>query len=126
DDAEAAEATTNLQGLSLLYVGGRTGQIARLRRQAQRCTATLLHHDGGIEASSTLLSGLVSRADAVLFPVDCVSHAAVGIIKTLCRQTGNPSLPLRSAGLAPFLAALRNPTVIALAQASPHLQSIEQ
>jgi len=126
DDAEAAEAATNLRGLSLLYVGGRAGQIARLRRQAERRAATLLHHDGGIEASSGLLSGLVSRADAVLFPVDCVSHAAVGIIKSLCRQTGKPYLPLRSAGLAPFLAALRNPTIIALAQASPHLQSIEQ
>src|SRR5262249_17220129 len=110
---------------SLLYVGGRAGQIARLRRHAERCAATLLHHDGGIEASSTLLSGLVARADAVLFPVDCVSHAAVGIVKALCRQAGKPYLPLRSAGIVPFLAALRNPAVIALAASSPHLQYIE-
>src|SRR5262249_6106191 len=56
DDAEHVEAAANLRGLSLLYVGGRAGQIARLRKQAERCAATLLPHDGGIEASSALLS----------------------------------------------------------------------
>ena len=121
-DDDEIEQPTQLPGLSLLYVGGRNGQIARLRTLTERCAATLLHHDGGVEASSGLLSGLISRADAVLFPVDCVSHSAVGIVKTLCRQAGKPYLPLRSAGIAPFLAALRHPTVIALTQTTPTLE----
>jgi hypothetical protein len=80
---------------------------------AERAGAILLHHDGGIEERGGLLPGLVSRADAVLFPVDCVSHSAMMLVKRLCRQSGKPLLPLRSAGLAPFCAALKNPTFCA-------------
>jgi len=56
------------------------------------------------------LQGLISRADAVLFPVDCISHAAMSLIKRTCRQSDKPVLPLRGAGLAPFCAALNKPT----------------
>jgi hypothetical protein len=80
-----------------------------LRALAECCGAIFLHHDGGIEERSGLLPGLVSRADVVLFPVDCVSHAAMSLVKRLCQQAGKPFMPLRSAGLAPFCAALRNP-----------------
>jgi hypothetical protein len=41
-----------------------------------------------------------------LFPVDCVSHAAVGMIKRICRNGGKRYLPLRSSGLSSFVAAL--------------------
>jgi hypothetical protein len=95
-------------GLTLLYVGGRPGQVAYIRAAAERLGAALIHHDGGIEERGGLLPGLVSRADAVLFPVDCISHAAMQLIKRLCRQADKPFLPLRSGGLAPFCAALRS------------------
>lgn len=96
---------------TLLYVGGRPAGIGRLRRTAERCGAVFLHHDGGVEEREGLLPGLVSRADAVLFPTDCVSHAAISLVKRLCRQAGKPLLPLRSAGLAPFCAALSHPAL---------------
>jgi hypothetical protein len=48
----------------------------------------------------------VQQADVVLFPVDHVSHTATGIIKRLCKDSGKIYVPLRSAGLASFLAAL--------------------
>src|SRR5271156_2535893 len=66
------EATHGV-GLTLLYVGGRQAQIGHLRAHAERSGAVFLHHDGGVEERGGLLPGLVSRADAVLFPVDCVS-----------------------------------------------------
>jgi hypothetical protein len=97
--------------LTLLYVGGRPAQIGNLRALAERAGATFLHHDGGVEERGGLLPGLVSRADAVLFPVDCVSHAAMSLVRRLCRQAGKPFVPLRSAGLAPFCAALNNPAL---------------
>ena len=75
---------------------------------AERSGAIFLHHDGGIEERSGLLQGLISRANAVLFPVDCISHAAMSLVKRTCRQSGKPFLPLRGAGLAPFCAALNN------------------
>jgi hypothetical protein len=99
-----------LSNLTLLYVGGRRAQIGHLRAVAERSGAIFLHHDGGIEERSGLLQGLISRADAVLFPVDCISHAAMSLIKRTCRQSDKPFLPLRGAGLAPFCAALNKPT----------------
>jgi Uncharacterized protein conserved in bacteria (DUF2325) len=98
--------------LTLLYVGGRQAQIGHLRAVAERSGAIFLHHDGGIEERSGLLQGLISRADAVLFPVDCISHTAMSLIKRTCRQSDKPFLPLRGAGLAPFCAALSKPTAL--------------
>jgi hypothetical protein len=110
---DTSEPPQRLPNLTLLYVGGRQAQIAHLRMLAERAGATLLHHDGGIEERNGLLQGHISRADAVLFPVDCISHAAMSLIKRLCRQSGKPFLPLRSAGLAPFCAALNTGSVLA-------------
>src|SRR5271169_6792223 len=81
------------------------------RASARLCGAfrcVFLHHDGGIEERGGLLQGLISRADCVFFPVDCISHAAMSLVKRTCRQSGKPFLPLRGAGLAPFCAALNN------------------
>jgi Uncharacterized protein conserved in bacteria (DUF2325) len=94
--------------MTLLYVGGRPAQIDHLHEVAESTGAALLYHDGGVKERGGLLPGLVSRADAVLFPVDCVSHAAMLTVKRLCRQTGKKFVPLRSAGLAPFCAALKH------------------
>jgi len=94
--------------VTMLYVGGRPATIGRLRELTERAGAVFLYHDGGIEERGGLLPGLVSRADAVLFPVDCISHAAMLCVKRLCRQAGKKFVPLRSAGLAPFCAALKD------------------
>jgi hypothetical protein len=85
---------------------------------AERAGTTFLHHDGGIEERSGLLQGLISRADAVLFPVDCISHAAMSSLKRICRQSGKVFLPLRGAGLAPFCAAL-NQTAVLMSSSVP-------
>jgi len=103
---ETSQQTPALSDLTVLYVGGRQAQIGHLRELAERFGAAFVHHDGGIDERGGMLPGLVSRADAVLFPVDCVSHAAMLLVKRLCRQYGKPILPLRSAGLASFCAAL--------------------
>jgi len=106
----AADGSAPLSA-TVLYVGGRPAQIGHLRLLAERFGAKFLHHDGGSEERGGLLPGLVSRADAVLFPVDCVSHTAMSLVKRLCRQGGKPLVPLRSTGLAPFCAALQNPAL---------------
>ena len=48
----------------------------------------------------------MSRADHVMFPIDCISHDAVAAVKRLCRQTGKAYEPLRTASLACLLSAL--------------------
>jgi len=100
--------------LTLLYVGGKPARIGHLRELAERAGAELLYHDGGIEERGGLLPGLVSRADAVLIPVDCVSHGAMSQVKRLCRQAGKKFIPLRGAGLAPFCAALKDRALVAM------------
>jgi hypothetical protein len=105
-------AAADLGGLALLYVGGRPNQVGHLKAAAEGAAAQFLHHDGGIEERGGLLPGLISRADAVFFPVDCVSHDAMSLVKRLCRQAGKPYRPLRSSGLGSFLAALRDASMV--------------
>jgi hypothetical protein len=107
-----------LNGLALLYVGGHPHQVAHLRAVGEQLGATFLHHDGGIENHPNLLAGLTSRADLVMFPVDCISHEAATTVKLLCRQVGKRYLPLRSASVTSLLAALRRPEVTGLADAA--------
>jgi Uncharacterized protein conserved in bacteria (DUF2325) len=116
-DSTAATETSRprLDGVTLLYVGGRTHHIAQLRAMAEKCGATFVHHDGGIEHHLNLLAGLASQAHLVVFPVDCISHHAAQLAKQLCRQAGKRFIPLRSASATSLLAALRRPEVTRLA-----------
>lgn len=96
----------DLAGLTLLYVGGRPRLIDQLRALAAARGGLLLAHDGGVEDNVTLLPGLISQADLILFPVDCIGHLAAGLIKRHCREASKPYRPLRSASLASFLTAV--------------------
>ena len=105
-EPESSAAAPVLSGITILYVGGRAHQVPQLKALVERTGARFLHHDGGIEHSSTLLQGFLGRADIVCFPIDCVSHDAVAVIKRLCRQLGKPYQPLRTASLAALMASL--------------------
>ena len=96
------QAKGYLSGKTLLYVGGRTHQVPKLKRLAEERGADLIHHDGGLAESAQSLAVLASRADAVLFPVDCVSHSAAKIVKRVCKQLGKNYFPLRRSGPASF------------------------
>lgn len=97
---------TALRGRQVLYVGGRQNLVPHLRALVETHAGNLIHHDGGIEANIAGLDGLVTQADAVFCPVDCVSHGACLRLKHLCRRHGKPFCPLRSASLSTFAAAL--------------------
>lgn len=101
-----------LRGMTILYVGGRTHLIARLKSIVEQASGQFVHHDGGVEERTDLLPGLVSRADAACFPVDCISHPAALLLKRLCRQAGKPYVPLRSSGVASLLYGLRSLEVL--------------
>lgn len=107
DTQEESHQPQRLDGLAVLYVGGRPAQVAHLRKLGEERGAVVLHHDGGIENHASLLPDLTRRADVVLFPVDCVSHDAAWTVKRVCRQAGKRFIPLRSASATTFLAALR-------------------
>jgi len=98
--------TLELDGAQVLYVGGRANQVPQLKAVVERAGGVFLHHDGGIEHSMTLLPGLISRADCAVFPIDCISHDAMGTVKRQCRQSAKPFIPLRTSSLASLLSGL--------------------
>ncbi len=105
DAPDTSSAPLWLPAENILYVGGRPGCVDRLRTLLVASGGVLLAHDGGREDHPSLLPGLISQADRVAFPVDCVSHDAALAVKRICRQLGKAWVPLRSSGLASFLAA---------------------
>ena len=97
----------DLDGMTLLYVGGRPGQVAQMRQIAELWNVELLHHDGGVDERVGRLEGYLARAERTLFPVDCVSHNAIAVIKRMAQQSGRTFTPLRSSGLTTFVVALQ-------------------
>jgi hypothetical protein len=111
DAVEAGDCPgPDLCGRRILYVGGRNRQVAHFRALAAQHNGELLHHDGGLSESTTRLAAMVQRVDAILCPIDCVSHDACLRIKHLCKRTAKPFVPLRSASLACFVEGLRQVT----------------
>ncbi len=64
-------------------------------------------HDGGIEDRKGLLASMVSRAQVLVFPVDCISHNAMHVAKKLAASCGIACHPLRTASVASFLEVMR-------------------
>jgi hypothetical protein len=109
--AEACDATVQTSiARRILYVGGRSGAIDNLRRVAARMGAELMHHDGGEEHALVRIDGMIEGCDAVVCPIDCVSHSACLRAKVLCRKFDKPFLPLRSAGATSFERAVQSLT----------------
>jgi Uncharacterized protein conserved in bacteria (DUF2325) len=103
---EPSALTPQLAGAQVLYVGGRAHHVPQLKAMVERAGGKFLYHDGGLEHNMTLLPGLISRADCAVFPIDCVSHEAMGILKRQCRQLAKPFVPLRTSSLAGLLSGL--------------------
>ena len=104
-DEEAA--LTHLADRTILYVGGLGKGVRFIRAAVENLGAHFLHHDGGMEQANILLRGLVGRADAVLVPLDYVSHDAAVQCKKFATQAGKPFVPLPHAGVGSVLRALR-------------------
>jgi hypothetical protein len=102
DEARAREFGEALRGVRILYVGGRPKLIDQLKAFVAVRGGALIAHDGGVDDNLALLPGLVSQADVVYFPVDCISHAAADKIKKLSQRLAKRWAPLRSASLASF------------------------
>lgn len=99
-------ARLDLCGRCILFVGGRNQHLPHFRRLVEEAGGTFAHHDGGFEDNMGRLHSLFGRADAVLFPVDSVSHGAHDEVKRLCRRWEKPFVPVRRSGLGAFIRAL--------------------
>lgn len=90
----------DLCGKCILYVGGRASLSPHLAALVGRCNGRWLEHDGGREDTPARLQQLLPRADAVICPVDCVSHDAVRRVKAFCKQNAKRLVLLQSASLS--------------------------
>lgn len=95
-----------LVGKRIVYVGGRPHSTQAIQQMVHAAGGELVVHDGGIEDRLGLLVATLGRADLVVFPVDCIAHNPVSVLKRTCERHGVPYLPLRSAGIASFAAAM--------------------
>jgi len=89
----------DLCGQTVLYVGGRQSLVPRYKQLIEKHGGKFLHHDGGIEVARANLPKLLTSADAVVCPVDCVSHDACNCVKKICKRYQKPFAMMRSSGL---------------------------
>lgn len=102
----SAETPVRLAGRSVLYVGGRTGNIPHLRAIAAEYDADLIYHDGGLEDSVHRLDSVLPSVECVFCPINCVSHDACIRARRACRKFGKPFKPLRAASKTALRLAL--------------------
>jgi len=95
-----------ISGKRVLYVGGRSSLVSHYKVLAERFGCELLHHDGGREQSAHRLWELLGAADAVVCPVDCVSHEACSLVKQACKGCLKPLILARSSGLSSLARSL--------------------
>lgn len=95
-----------LCGKRVLYVGGRSSLVSHYKVLAGKFGCELLHHDGGREQSAHRLRELLGSADAVVCPIDCVSHEACSLVKQACKGCLKPLILARSSGLSSLARSL--------------------
>ena len=105
-DGRCDGCTNQATGRCVLCVGGRSSLVAQYRALAERLGIRLIHHDGGQEEALSRLPDMISGADAVMCPTDCVSHAAYYQLKRHCKRTGKPCLLFKGASVSGFAVAL--------------------
>ncbi len=92
-----------LQGMRIVYVGGRPGSNAVITSIVESAGGQLTVHDGGIEDRKGLLPTALPHADVVVFPVDCIDHDSMNMLKRVCDRHQVPYYPLRTASVASFV-----------------------
>ncbi|WP_191002391.1 DUF2325 domain-containing protein [Cupriavidus pauculus] len=103
---DRASTLPALDNRSVLYIGGRPGTVTTIRTLVERAGGRFQDHDGGLEDRKGLLPAMVASADIVVFPVDCIDHDSVGMLKRICQKQGIDYHPVRSASVASFVELL--------------------
>ncbi|WP_031363734.1 DUF2325 domain-containing protein [Caballeronia sordidicola] len=98
-----ADDLANLSGKRVVYVGGRPGSNAALRQLVESAGGDFVVHDGGIEDRKGMFAAALPRADIVVFPVDCIDHDSMNLLKRVCDRHQVDYHPLRTASVASFV-----------------------
>jgi hypothetical protein len=90
----------NLDGKSVLCVGGRTGAVDAYRQLIETRGGRFMHHDGGIEESLHRIDAALAAADLVICQAGCISHNAYWRVKEQCKRSGKRCIYMKSAGVS--------------------------
>ncbi|WP_175874412.1 DUF2325 domain-containing protein [Burkholderia sp. BCC0397] len=99
----AANSLSMLRGMRVVYVGGRPGSNRAIRRIVETAGGEVTLHDGGIEDRKGLLAAALPGAQMVVFPVDCIDHDSMNLLKRICERHHVAYYPLRTASVASFV-----------------------
>jgi outer membrane murein-binding lipoprotein Lpp len=92
-----------VQGKRVVYVGGRPGSNTALKALVSSAGGELVVHEGGVEDRKGLLAAALPGADLVVFPVDCIDHDSMNMLKRVCERHQVDYHPLRTASVASFI-----------------------
>lgn len=98
----------DLGGQHILCVGGRSTLTEHYRAVVMRFNGSFARHDGGIEDSRQRLEPMLAAADAVVCPLDCVSHDACRRAKRFCKRHGKPCILLPGSSISAFATAVES------------------
>lgn len=104
------QCSKSLSGKCLLLLGGKPSQCRHFKAYVEANSGDFLHHDGGIESNISRIDKLISQADAVLCPVEQISHSAMLRAKKVCKSTDKPLVFLPKSSLTAFVSGIREIT----------------
>lgn len=102
DEKESGCRRSSLAGLCILCVGGRAALYPAYRHLVETSGGSFLIYRGDPQEKISYLPTLLTRADAVICPVDCVNHAIYFAVKRYCTRFGKPCAMLDRSGLPTF------------------------
>ncbi|WP_198140853.1 DUF2325 domain-containing protein [Nitrosospira sp. NpAV] len=102
DEKEPGCGRSSLAGLCILCVGGRAALYPAYRHLVETSGGRFLIYRGDLQEKISYLPTLLTRADAVICPVDCVNHAIYFAVKRYCMRFGKPCAMLERSGLPTF------------------------
>jgi len=98
----------DLRGRCILFVGGHPSQCSHFRHLVEQYNGRFIHHDGGREDGHFKLGSNLSQADAVLCPLDAISHDAMNWIKQHCEYNSKQLVMMPRSSLSAFVKGLKD------------------
>ncbi len=87
-------ALPNIRGKQILYVGGSNRVLPRLRHIVESHEGDFIHHDLDNSNNPVIQKEILSRADIVLCPLECMAQESCQRAKRHCRKYTKPFVPL--------------------------------
>ena len=107
EPCEESCPTFNLCQKRVLIVGGITRMEALYRRLIEDSGGIFEYHDGYMKKGAKMLENRLLRADMVLCPVNCNSHAACTLVKNLAKKHNKPLHMLANSSLSSVSQVIR-------------------